>query len=294
MDELNLNAPAVDPGAGADPGVGAPAGGADPGAGAGTPGAGAPAAAAVESANAKQFREAYEALKTKYEPWEKLGAKPDEVGASHTTIQKISAEARELGEKLGFKAEQISQALKDDLAGTLIWLREETKRREDAAGGPDVREVVKRQLEEGLKPFKEQMTRQQEAEATRKSDEGNFYFNQEFKKQLEAKYPDEATRPGPLGQGKIYQMACDLMMKDKEALDGLMQGKVSSVAKYFEQANADYLALVGEHGTRENVRVQRSPGERPATPPNGKRRATLEELVEEPGHINKKYALPQR
>ncbi|HEV1995748.1 MAG TPA: hypothetical protein VGR03_15555 [Candidatus Acidoferrum sp.] len=290
-DELNNQA--VDPGTGAEPvpAPGAPAAGADPGGGAGagtgTPAAGTPAP--VETANTRQFREAFEALKAKYEPWEKLNAKPEEVATGHSAYQKISTEAHELGATLGFTLEQIDQALKDDLVGTLAWLRSEALRKEKEAGGPDVRQLVKREMEEWTKPLNEHMRKQREAEATRKADEGNFTFNQEFKKQIEAKYPDEATRPGDKGGEWVYQRTCELIAKDQQALDGLNRGKVSSVAKYFEQANADYLALVGEHGTRETARVQHKPGEK-KPPANGNKRPSLQELIEDPGLIHKKYA----
>src|SRR5579859_65357 len=50
----------------------------------------------------KQLREAYDGLKAKYEPWDKLGVKPEQVTQFSGVYQKLHGEIASIGRELGY------------------------------------------------------------------------------------------------------------------------------------------------------------------------------------------------
>src|SRR5690348_8698471 len=95
---------AAAPASGAQPAPATP----DSGATSAQPGQGQPGSGDVNQ-NIRQIREAYEGLKAKYEPWDKLGVQPEQVSQFSTVYQKVYGEVASLGRELGYPDEEIAE-----------------------------------------------------------------------------------------------------------------------------------------------------------------------------------------
>jgi predicted transcriptional regulator len=281
-------------GDGATP-AGAPEGGAPAGGGA-TPPAAAPAATppAGGDQNVKQLREAYETLKAKHEPWERIGADPQAVSTSYGAYQKIYAQAAELGRSLGYSDEEISEALAQEPVKVLQYLQSEYAK---AAGNREeteqerIERLVQEATENALSPI-------HEAENIRRTVEAN----NKFERHTMGLITDHLTKDGFKGnvaESKeadiLLRITSELMKYDKAALAQLKnEGKTALIQKYFNEAVAMADQYYTTRFSRESAGAQgggnQKTGNRP--PAAGKGAApkpTLDDMIDNPALINKRY-----
>lgn len=245
----------VDPGAG----VGAPGAGSPPAPGSGESAGSPPAGgvAAPPAAPVDQLRQAYESLKTKHEPWERLGAKPEEVQRSHQTYTKLYTEASTIGSQLGYSQEELQQAFQADPVGTLMTLRQMAQQ---ASGSKEpltqeqLQKLVDRQLNDKLKPFQQEREQRLDSEATAR-------FDGEFDRQFKTSFPNGLPDSN---REAISGLAWALLSENPDAYNALrLKGDTSQIQGAFEQAKKTFLKIITDYGEHEKKRIG---GEPPATP----------------------------
>jgi hypothetical protein len=291
-------APAVGGGdGGTGSGTGAPAAGSGGGAadaGGGQPAAGSQAGAGAPSNqdNIRQLRENYEGLKTKYEPWEKLGVQPNQVTQFQTIYTKVYNEAASIGRELGYPDDEIAEALAEDPVRTIDFLRNEASRAQQGQDrqddGQDLNALVSQHVQQALSPI-------QQRENQRMTSEANSLFERTVHQLASESFKGEGIDVANIPQDEMYLLVSatsEIMKYDADALKALKyEGKTAAVQKAFQEARTMldkyYLARAG----RDKARVQPSRPGQPAQPQNqGGRRPTLDEMIEDPSRINQKYA----
>jgi hypothetical protein len=224
---------------------------------------GASPAPAAESQGIRQLREAYENLKKTYEPYEKLG-KPEEIQSRIATYQKIESAALDLGSELGYSEEDIRQALQNDAAGTLAFLR--SKQAEGAQNqNPEVMALRKE-----LADIKKSIDPLRQSEEQRKMDSARNLFDSAVNAAIKSIYKDEQLSEDEIDA--IWEDSLQLMKSDKEAINRLVnEGKTSDVVRFVtkarERSDKAYLARVnrerksgntGAQGTQETTEAKLS------------------------------------
>ena len=214
--------------------------------------------ASQDSVGLRQLREQYEGLKSKYEPWEKLGAKPEEVSSRLPIIQKMWTEALDLGQKLGYDQKEVEDFLGKDPVQVLAYLRQQAQTRESQPlDAKTIKSELDRMVSERLKPITER-------ENDRMNKEAEFRFEGEFDRLYKDNFkdglPDEAKEA-------LYEMVGQLVGEDDEAIKRLkFEGKLSDVAKHFETAKTRLLKVVTAMSAHERKRAGLNPPA-PGTPP---------------------------
>jgi hypothetical protein len=273
---------------GAGGGAGSPAGAG--GAGGGGVGTGT-GPAPTESPNIVQLREAYQGIKSKYEPWEKLGLQPDQVSGQVGTYQKMYSAAAELGRNLGFPDEEIMEALAEDPVATIDWLRNEAQRvqsGQEARGGQgeDLQELIQSRIDQAIGPI-------QERENVRATDEANSLFDRTIHQEAVNLFKKEGIDVAQIPQDEMFMItsaASEILKYNDKALQALkFSGDTTAVKQAFQEAvtylDKYYIARSG----RERVRVVGPGGRSPARPgaPAAGRQPTLDEMIDDPSLIDK-------
>lgn len=288
-----------DPGAGAGGGGGAPAGGQGgsvPTAGqGGQPGGQGQAGTQPQpDQNIRQLREAYDGLKAKHEPFEKLGLQADQIGQFHGVYQKVYGEVASLGRELGYPDDEIAEALAEDPVRTLDFLRNEAARTQagqqgQGGQGQDLADLVAQQVDQAIGPI-------QQRENIRMTNEANALFERTVHQMAVDSFKAEGIDVANIPQDEMFMLtsACSEILKyDENALRALKyEGKTAAIQKAFQEARTYldkyYLARAG----RERTRIQ---------PPNNnasqggqqqsgqQKKPTLDEMIDNPGVINAKY-----
>ncbi len=299
-------APAV--GGGGGTGASNPSGGnADPGAGAGTGGvAGGPGGAGGQGGGPgtgtnpnpaqgdqglKQLREAYEGVKAKFEPYEKLNLKPEQISQYSGIYQKVYGEAQAVGRELGYSDDEIAEALAEDPVRTIDFLRTQASTAQQdrqQPGQQDLQELVQQQLNEALGPI-------QQRENVRMTDQANSLFEQTTRQLAVDSFKAEglSVEQIPADEMDFLMTATSEILKyDPAALHSLKyEGKTAPIQKAFQEARTAldkyYLARSG----REKARLQPArPGQPAAAAAPGGKKPTLDEMIDNPGLIGAKYA----
>jgi hypothetical protein len=290
-------APAGGTGGGA-PGAGAPG----PGAGSGTPAAGAGAA----PDNIAQLRTAYEALKAKHEPYEKLG-EYEQVSGGYGAYQKVFAEVSEIGTALGYPEDEIAEAMREAPIETLDYLRRQYAEAESGAGGgegevsqEDLRAQVEAMVSEGLQPVYER-------ENVTRTENANALFDRTvygmIGEALKKEGADIASlRNDPVAKHEIECLILatrEIMKWDADGIKALkFEGKTAAVQKAFNTAQNLFESYYVARGTRERNKIVApgrgagggAPGAGGAGAGGAKKGLTLDEMIDDPGKINPKYA----
>jgi len=283
-------APALGGGDGASGGAAAAASSGTPaGAAAGAAGDGA-APAAQGGDNIRQLREAYEGVKRDFEPWQKLGVKPEQVGQFQGVYQKLHQEVASIGRELGYPDEEIAEAMAEDPVRTLDFLRNEAQRMQQ--GGPqrqgdaDLNDLVSQQVEQAIGPI-------QERENLRATNEANSLFERTVHSEVASIFKQEGIEVSQIPQDEMFMItsaASEILKYDDAALRDLKyQGKTAAVQKAVREAvtflDKYYLARSG----RTSARVQPARPGQPVQQRQGKA-PTLDEMIDNPALINPKYA----
>jgi hypothetical protein len=209
--------------------------------------AAAPPAASPESQNIRQLREQYEALKTKVEPWEKIGADPKDVASNYQIISGMRKEALELGEQLGYDAEEVKEFFGKDPVQVLNHLRQKAAAPQPTMLSPvEQRKQFEKLAQEALKPI----TQREEARATK---EAEFRFTGEFdrlyKETFKDGLPDDC-------KDAILRLTADAVGADADACRRLkIDGQVSDVARHFTAAKDNFLKIVNSYIAHERKRT---------------------------------------
>lgn len=270
------------PGASAGPSASPAAPGADAGASPAPGSAAAPPAASPNDVNLRQLREQYETTKTKLEPWEKLG-KFEDVSSRHQMATAIHTEAAEIGESLGYDAKEIREALAKDPVATLVLLRQRAA--ESAKGGNpnpvDVKKLVEKQLEERLKPINEREEARLDAGAESK-------FNGEVGRLYQTSFPNglpDSCREALEG------LAWSTLRDNEDGYKSLREkGAVAGVQAAFDYAKKTLLKIVTDYAGHEKTRTRSAGGAPPAPDGGGSKKFTLDEIINDPGKVNPRYA----
>lgn len=283
---------AVIPAAGAG-GSGAPAAGGGAGQPAGGEGSqpaagGQPAAGAQPQgdSNIRQLREAYEGIKAKFEPWEKLNLKPEQVTQYSGVYQKVYTAAAEIGRQLGYPDDEISEALATDPIRTLDFLRSQAAQGEqNQDGDQDLQELVAQHVEQAIGPI-------QQRENVRMTNEANALFERTVHGLAVESFKAEGVDVANIPQDEMFMLTSavsEILKYDPAALQALKyEGKTAAIQKAFTEARGMldkyYLARAG----RERARVvPPGGGNQGGQQTNGQqRKPTLDEMIENPSVID--------
>lgn len=199
----------------------------------------------------QQFREAHDALKSKYEPWGKLA---EDLKLDHTVVgtqvrnfQTLVNEAYDLGEELGYSEEQIRNALTKNMVGTLHWLRgKKTSSGQSGTGqgntgagagnrggagqGPEALEQrIAKMVQDSIKPYQEDLT-------ARQAETANRLFDNTCTEVMKAEYKESfGTMPDAV-KNLLLDAASELFKYDEGAAGELFKGKTAKVQAYFAKA----------------------------------------------------------
>lgn len=288
-----------DPGAGAGAGGGAGTpgapGGQAPGGGSGAPGGTQPGQPGAQpDQGLKQLREAYEGVKTKFEPYEKLNLKPEQITQYSGVYQKVYNEAAAVGRQLGYADAEIAEALAEDPVRTIDFLRNQAQlaaqNREQPGQGQELTELVNQRVEEALGPI-------QQRENVRMTDAANSLFEQTTRQlavdSFKAEGVDAANIP-PDEMQLLMDATSEILKYDGEALHALkFEGKTAAIQKAFQEARTlldkYYLARSGREKSRLAPANRGGQQQQQQQQPGGKK-PTLDEMIENPGLIGAKYA----
>lgn len=240
----------------------------------------------------RQLREQYESLKSKHESFEKLGFNPDQIAQFSGVYQKAFGEAQAIGRELGYPDDEIAEALAEDPIRTIDFLRHQAQTaQQDRApqGEQDLLELVNQRVEQALGPI-------QQRENVRITDQANQLFESTVRQLAVDSFKAEGldVTQIPADEMDFLMTATSEILKyDQDALKALKyEGKTASIQKAFQDARTAldkyYLARSG----REKARLTPPRPGQPPRPANdgGGRKPTLDEIIDNPGVINQKYA----
>lgn len=288
-DELNPSgAGGTGAGSGAGPvGGGAPAGGAGSGSSTGTGTAAAPA----QSQPIDQLRSAYEGIKKEFEPYQKLGLKPEQITSYQTVYQRTYEQVASIGRQLGYPDDELSEALQADPVATLDYLRREfaaaQQGRERANPEADLQARISQGIEEAMTPLNEWHNEQLTTNANSTFDREAYRLAGElFQKEgvdIKSISPDELDA--------IMFATSEYLKYDEEALRALKyEGKTAAIAKSFNEAIKGLDAYYMARSKRSSAMPARSnQGQPQPGQPNGKK-PSLDDIINDPGILGKQYA----
>jgi hypothetical protein len=245
----------------------------------------------VNDTGLRQLREAYEGVKAKFEPYEKLGVSPDQISQYSGVYQKAFGEAQAIGRELGYPDSEIAEALAEDPIRTIDFLRNQANMAQQdrtQSGEADLQELIQRNVEQALGPI-------QQRENVRITDAANQLFETTVRQLVVDAFKAEGVDVGniPADEMDLLMTATSEILKyDPVALQSLKyEGKTASIQKAFQDArnmfDKYYLARSG----RERARISPPrPGQPPARSDQQGRKPTLDEMIENPGLIGQKYA----
>ena len=237
--------------------------------------------------NIRQLREAYEGIKAKYEPWDKLGIKPEQVTQYSGVYQKLHTEVATLGRNLGYPDDEIAEAMAEDPVRTLDFLRNQAQQGQQAdQAQPDLNELVQQHVEQVVGPI-------QQRENARMTNEANALFERTVHGLAVDTFKQEGLDASQIPQDEMFMLTSavsEILKYDEGALRALKyEGKTAAIQKAFQEARTYldkyYLARSG----RDKARIAPPRPGQPAQPQQAHRH-TLEEMAENPGLINPKYA----
>lgn len=274
-----------------------------PAGGGGAPAASAPAGqpagqpAAQPAQGIEQLRQAYETLKKDFEPWQKLNVKPEQVTQYSTVYQKTFEEIASIGRQLGYPDDEIIEALQENPVATLDVLRNElqvAQAGQQRDTQQSLQDVINRRLEEGLSPIKQWHNEQLTTQANQRFEQVAYQMAGEL---FKTEGIDIANVPAD-EVDMLLSATSEILKYDDAALKALKyEGKTAAIKEAFNEAKTMldkyFIARSGRSGA---VRTAAAPGRAPNgqfTPgmrPDGKTKASLDDLLNNPELINPKYA----
>jgi hypothetical protein len=281
---------------GAAPPAAAPASG-------GTPAPAAPApgqAAGGPAQGIEQLRTAYETLKKDFEPWQKLNVKPEQVSQYSTVYQKTFEEIASIGRQLGYPDDEIIEAIQENPVATLDVLRNElqaARQGQQRNESQSLQETINQRLEEGLAPIQQWHNEQLTTQANQRFEQVAYQMAGELYK---TEGLDIANVPAD-EIDMLMSATSEILKYDQDALKALKyEGKTAAIKEAFNEAKTMldkyYLARSGRSGNAARPAAGAAPGRAPngqfvpGQRADGKGKATLDDLLNNPELINPKYA----
>lgn len=290
-----------DGGAGASGGGGAPPAPAAPApggtGGTGGPGGQPPAGAAPGQTGIENLRREYDGLKTKYEPWEKLGINPDAAQLSHGVYTRLFQEAGGLGRELGYPDAEIIEALKEDPIATIDYLRNEAFERQQGRGQGqddqrDLQQQIQERIDQAIGPIRQQ-------ENLRITNEANAIFERTTHQLIAELFTKEGIDIGKANQDEIALLTnatSEIMKYDEAALKDLkFGGKTAGIQRAFQEA----ITMIDKYYLARSARERGSVGGGPRQPAGGPlpgqgtgKKPGLEEMINDPDSIRRAQGKP--
>jgi hypothetical protein len=287
-------------GGGAVPPAAAPAGGSTPPA-APAPVTGQPASGPAQGI--EQLRTAYETLKKDFEPWQKLNVKPEQVTQYSTVYQKTFEEIASIGRQLGYPDDEIIEAIQENPVATLDVLRNELQaaragQQQQRGADQSLQDVINQRLEEGLAPIQQWHNEQLTTQANQRFEQVAYQMAGELYK---TEGLDIANVPAD-EIDMLMSATSEILKYDQDALKALKyEGKTAAIKEAFNEAKTMldkyYLARSGRsNGGARGPAVGAAPGRAPngqfvpGQRADGKGKASLDDLLNNPELINPKYA----
>lgn len=276
----------ADPGAAGAPPAGSsavPAGSPPAGSNAGSPPAGSapagsPPAGPSNEDNIRNLRTNYETIKKDHDRYASLG-KYEELESAHKVTQGLRTEAMTLGKQLGYSEQEIAEAFASNPRKLLSFLDRkaaETGGRRPNAGDP--KQELARMVDEKTKPFTDFVNRQQTERAMSKF-EGEF--DRIHKEAFPQGVPEEV-------EGLIYEGVSMLFMSNPTALEALKkEGKTGEIAQIYTKVKDTIQAAFVKWQAAQSGGAPPPPG---GDQNKGGKRPTLDEMIDNPALINKRYA----
>lgn len=297
-------------GAGAGAGTGGAAGGGGTGTGAGAgAGGGAAAAPTIDWSTAPQhLRTAYETakrerddLQKQYEPWQRLGMKPEDVSSSNQGYQQVYSEIKGVSDQLDIPENEIADAIRqfgvlrvlDHLRGELYEAEQANAGDEGVLREQDLDARIQAGIEAAVSPIQNRENQRLVHEANALSDR---VINEMAADMYKKQGVDYASAPNELKMF-ISTGVTEVLKYDDEALHALKyEGRTVGIQKAFQTFmqmwDAAYLARRKMEGNV--VPQQRGGGRSPAggPPADGKKPPSLDEIIADPNLVRTSQGKP--
>ena len=242
--------------------------------------------------NIRQLREAYEGIKREIEPWQRLNLKPEQVSQYSGVYQKVYGEVASIGRELGYPDEEIAEAMAEDPVRTLDFLRNEVQRIQQ--GGQqqnqngDLRDQMAEVAQQVFAPI-------QERENLRATNEANALFERTVHSEVTQIFKQEGIDVANIPADEMFMItsaASEILKYDDAALRDLKyQGKTAPVQKAVREAvtllDKYFLARSGRAAAR--VQPGNRGGQGQQQQQQGRKRPSLDEMIDNPALINAKY-----
>jgi hypothetical protein len=230
----------------------------------------------------RQLREQYESTKGELSKWTELG-EHEEVS---TALKHYSAQrnmALEIGTELGYDEEEILDAFNSDPYRTITFLQGKQAESAPAENDrPKLDPETRRKLEEHDKLLKDFKSERAQAKIEKASNLYDAEYHRLYKEAFPDGVPDDVA-------SFLYDITTEMLSYDPKALDRIRdEGKVSDVAKYFNQARERWLKAVNAWGAHQLKRTGGRGLKEQAGEPEKK--ITLDDIIEDPSVLGPQYA----
>lgn len=228
-----------------------------------------------------QLRAAYETAKANLQPWEKLGAKPDEVSKVWQSHNQAVTEAAATAAKLGYTAQQVQDAVAElGVYKVTAWLEQQAAR----LGPPDPVKALEERLNKTLEPIISERQQAQIQKIYEKFEVAtqNIVAEKLGGADIVKQFPELAT--------DIFDYASALMAADPAIVAAVKKGDMAQVSKFVDQA---YTRLTGSYQKFGELMQKRAvpDGAKPAgDKPRAKAKITLDDIIN--GRDNATSAIP--
>jgi hypothetical protein len=236
------SSPTTQPGTGTPAAGGAPASGNAPGSTTPSPGEGVPGASPAPQPGTSGQPGAEEppdirTLRTNYEKWNGLGSF-DEVAALVNQQKEQTNSALLLAQELQYTEESVRASVKKyGPAKVLATLQEEKQR---LLSGLTPEQQQQRQIRQEVDELRNWI-------ADQRSETGVNKLHSEFTRLLSSHDEFKGKEITPEIRDTVYDLMVREMGTDPQALQNIMEGKVSDVAKFFDKGMNRYLSAFNSH-----------------------------------------------
>jgi AraC-like DNA-binding protein len=236
-------------------------------------------------ADPRQLREAYEGLKSKYEPWEKLGLDPDQASRYREFHESVYSEASETARTLGYSEGDLESAFQQyGVSATLTFLQQESLNRQQQQQPPDgdISSIVDQRVAERITPI-EQWQNQRMVE------EANRLFEQTAYQCAADVFKAEGFNITDISPDELFALtsgASEFLKYDENALAALkFNGKTAGVQKAFQEIKGilDKYYLARQSRESKRLTPQRAA---PAQAAPSTRKPSLDDLANDPSIID--------
>jgi len=270
-------------GGGGAPGGQGSSGGTSQGGGAGQGGQGGTGGQGGEGL--PQLRQAYEGLKAKYEPFEKLNLSPDQISRNSGVYTKFFTEVSALGRELGYSDDDILGAFAEKPLETLDYLRHKYAEFEAQGGNQDqrgdLREAMTQEIARQIGPL-------QQRENLRMTNEANSLFERTVYQEATTLFKTAGIDIAQVPRDELEMIltATSEVMKYEEAdVKALkFEGKTAGVQKAFKEAinalDKYYMARSGRERARLGPANRgNQAGQNQGGGQNGDKPLTLDQII---------------